>query len=511
MCPCTLAHCSYKLTQLIVKQFLTPISAIVFLAYSLLLTSCDDTTDTLGTSVMPEHEALLTQTKTYKMDSHTQKMDSILGSTSTCYLGSVVDPETRAKTTCNFLAQFHLSENYTLPKRDRLILDDNHEIVIDSCDIRIYFDNYYGDSLTTMKLLVQELDTTKVMEEGTNYYTNIKPSEFLNTETSQKVSMTYAVKDLMRPNAENEGTSYYRSIRVPLPKTYGKFLFDKYYQHPEYYKNSYMFIHHVCPGFSFEISGGVGSMIKTVITTLNVYFRYHTQTEAGNDTIVDALQQMAATEEVLQNTQIENKLPSSMLDSSSDYTYIKSPAGLYTEITLPMDAVLAGEHYNDTINSASFSVRCFNDKTHNIYDLSAPPTILMIRKDEQYSFFEKSKLTSAQAYISNHNQMTNAYTFNNISQLIKLLKHERDAACGVLPTDTEDERKAKYAPWEAQNPNWNKVILLPVHPEYSKSNSGYNTTTQTLMRIHNEFGMHSTKLQGGAQSIDLSVIYSRFQ
>jgi hypothetical protein len=272
-----------------------------------------------------------------------------------------------------------------------------------------------------------------------------------------------------------------------------------------------MFIHHVCPGFSFEISGGVGSMIKTVITTLNVYFRYHTQTEAGNDTIVDALQQMAATEEVLQNTQIENKLPSSMLDSSSDYTYIKSPAGLYTEITLPMDAVLAGEHYNDTINSASFSVRCFNDKTHNIYDLSAPPTILMIRKDEQYSFFEKSKLTSAQAYISNHNQMTNAYTFNNISQLIKLLKHERDAACGVLPTDTEDERKAKYAPWEAQNPNWNKVILLPVHPEYSKSNSGYNTTTQTLMRIHNEFGMHSAKLQGGAQSIDLSVIYSRFQ
>ena len=445
------------------------------------------------------------------MDSQTQKMDSILGSTSTCYLGSVVDPETRAKTTCNFLAQFHLSENYTLPKRDRLILDDDNEIVIDSCDIRIYFDKYYGDSLTTMKLLVQELDTTKVMKEGTNYYTNIKPSEYLNTETSQKVSMTYAVKDLMRSNAENEGTSYYRSIRVPLPKAYGKFLFDKFYQHPEYYKNSYMFIHHVCPGFSFEITGGVGSMIKTVITTLNVYFRYHTQTAAGNDTIVDGLQRMAATEEVLQNTRIENKLPASMLDSSNGYTYIKSPAGLYTEITLPINEVIAGEHYNDTINAASFSLRCYKDNTHNIYDLTAPPTILMIRKAEQYSFFEESKLTSTQAYISNHAPQTNAYTFSNISQLIKIMKDERDIACAVLPTDSEAQRLQKYQQWEVENPDWNKVILLPVKAEYSTSNSSYGGTSQTLMRLHNEFGMHSAKIQGGAQGIELSVIYSRFQ
>ena len=181
-----------------------------------------------------------------------------------------------------------------------------------------------------------------------------------------------------------------------------------------------MFIHHVCPGFFFEVTGGVGSMVETMITTLNVYFKYHTKTETGNDTIVDGLQRMAATEEVLQNTRIENKLPASMLDSSNGYTYIKSPAGLYTEITLPINEVIAGEHYNDTINAASFSLRCFKDNTHNIYDLTAPPTILMIRKAEQYSFFEESKLTSTQAYISNHAPQTNAYTFSNISQLIKI-------------------------------------------------------------------------------------------
>jgi hypothetical protein len=323
--------------------------------------------------------------------------------------------------------------------------------------------------------------------------------------------MTYAVKDLMRPATETEGSSYYRSIRVPLPKNYGTFLLEKYYENPNFYKNSYMFIHHVCPGFFFEVTGGVGSMVETVITTLNVYFKYHTVDAAGKDTIVDGLQRMAATEEVLQNTQIENKLPASMLDSSKGYTYIKSPAGLYTEITLPIDDVIAGEHYTDTINSASFSLRCYNDETHNIYDLSAPPTILLIRKAEQYTFFEDSKLTSTQAYISNYDQQNNAYTFSNVSQLIKKMKDDRDKESGVLPTDTETQRQEKYQQWEAAHPDWNKVILLPVKPEYSSSNSALGGVNQTLMRIHNEFGMYSAKLQGGQQGIDLSVIYSRFK
>jgi hypothetical protein len=270
-----------------------------------------------------------------------------------------------------------------------------------------------------------------------------------------------------------------------------------------------MFIHHVCPGFFFEVTGGVGSMVETVITTLNVYFKYHTTTEAGKDTIVSGLQQMAATEEVLQNTQIENKLPSEMLDASNEYTYIKSPAGLCTEITLPINEIIAGEHYNDTINSASFALRCYKDNTHNIYNLSAPPTILMIRKAEQYSFFEKNKLTSTEAYLSNYNGQHNSYAFDNISQLIKKLRDERDQGASVSPIDTEEQRQAKYAAWESANPDWNKLVLIPVATEYSTSDS-YTGTNQTLTRLRNELGMYSVKLEGGENSIDLLIIYSRF-
>ena len=90
-------------------------------------------------------------------------------------------------------------------------------------------------------------------------------------------------------------------------------MLEKYYQHPEYFKNSYQFIHHVCPGFYFKTAGGIGSMLQTSLTALNVYFRY-TSTEDGTPKLVDGMQRMGATEEVLQNTTVSNKIPAALTD-----------------------------------------------------------------------------------------------------------------------------------------------------------------------------------------------------
>ena len=486
-----------------------PIFGLLLCATTAFTTACDDTTNTLGTSIMPDHDVISTSTATYKISTKTQVADSVLANTSTCYLGSVVDPETSAKTTCDFMAQFHVHEKFQMPARTKMLLDENNEIIIDSCDIRIYFDKYYGDSLTSMKLMVQELDTANVIEEGQRYYTNIEPKNYVNPDPNSAFTMTYAVKDFTRPGTETDGTTYYRSIRVPLKSDYGKFMIDKYYENPEFYRNSYTFIHHVCPGFYFKIAGGVGSMIKTVITTLNVYFRYHTINEAGRDTIIAGFQRMAATEEVIQTTRVENKLPEEMTNPNAAYSYIKSPSALYTELTLPIDDIVGGEHYGDTINSASFTLRCFPTESQNKYTLAPPPTVLLIRKAEQYSFFEKRKLTGTDAYITNYSAQYKSYTFNNVSQLIKKLRDERDQGAGITPIDTEEQRNAKYATWEASNPDWNKLVLLPVATKYSTSES-YTGTSQTLTRINNELGMYSAKLEGGENSIDLQIIYSRF-
>ena len=496
------------------KKFIRFVSVLLFVvaAAPIIFSACDDDTASIGFDVMPGGDGVSTSQSTYVVHSVALAVDSVLSNTNDSYLGCVVDPETRAKTTCSFLAQFHVLESYSFPPYDKMVKDENGKIVVDSCDLRIAVESYYGDSLTTMKLVVQELDTTKVVEENKFYYSNVSPEEFYTQGQGQKESVTYAVKDLTRPDSVTDGYSYYRSVIVKLPRDYGDFLVGKFYENPDNYANSYQFIHHVCPGFYFKTAGGVGSMLKAKTTTLNVYFRYHTKNASGNDTIVDGMQRMAATEEVIQQTVIDNAIPQSMLAADNPYTYVKSPSGIFTEVTLPVSEVVAGEHYTDTINTATLSFLCYNKENTSAASLSRPETLLMVRKKHLYSFFEAEKLTNeSDSYLTTFNSSANAYTFTNISGLLTLLKNEREARAGVLPDDTESERSVKYAIWEKTNPEWNKVVLVPVKAEYSTTTNAYGQTTKTLLRVRHDMSMSSAKIAGGTSNdIKMNVIYSRF-
>lgn len=482
---------------------LAPVSALL---------SCDDDTAEIGSSVMPSQDNVITSQLTFNVASRTIQSDSVLANTNDSYLGCVIDPETKARTTCNFLAQFNVLEGATFPTRSRMLTDDNGELLIDSACVRIFINSYYGDSLTTMKLTAQELDTAKVISEDVNYYTNLDPEQFLTEGKGVKTTMSYAVRDLSRSDSAVSNSAY-KSIIVYLPTSYGRFLAEKYYENPTFYSNSYWFNHHVCPGFYFKTTGGLGSMVCAETSTLDVYFRYHSTTSAGNDTIMAGMQRMAATEEVIQQTSVENKIPASMLDTTNAYTYIKSPAGLFTELTLPVSDVVAGEHYNDTINSASLTLQRHNNNQESDYNLEAPEHIVLLRKANVYSFFEKNQLTnSTDSYMTSFEKTYNAYTFSNISKLLTLLRNERHEGAGILSTDTEAQRAAKFAAWEAEHPDWNKVVLVPVAAEYSTSTNTYGISSSTLVNIKNELGMKSVRLKGGSEAgITMSVIYSRFK
>ena len=130
-----------------------------------------------------------------------------------------------------------------------------------------------------------------------------------------------------------------------------------------------------------------------------------------------------------------------------------------------------------------------------------------------FSFFEEGKLTNAEnSYLADYNSAYNTYSFTNISQLITALKLERDKGAGVTESDTEAQRQAKYQTWEAAHPDWNKVMLIPVATEYSLTqNQSTGETVKTLLRVRNELGLTSVKLNGGNNnSVKMSVVYSHF-
>ena len=170
--------------------------------------ACDDDTAAIGTGVMPDNDNVSTNQSTYVINSRTIAADSVLANSNDSYLGCVIDPETRAKTTSNFLAQYYVLENTRLPERDKLLYETNGDIRLDSCDLRVYIKSYYGDSLQTMKLRVQELDTNKIVKEYVSYYSNLDATDFYTTGKGATATMAYAVKDLTRPDSITENSSY---------------------------------------------------------------------------------------------------------------------------------------------------------------------------------------------------------------------------------------------------------------------------------------------------------------
>lgn len=489
------------ITFIAVKNFVHIIVLLIALPTCLALGSCTDDTAFIGSSIMPDNDEVTTGYAVYPVHSKSIQVDSVLANTKSCYLGAIVDPETHSKTTCGYLAQFHMMENYHFPDKSKMLCDENGKVIIDSCAVRIFFDEYIGDSLAVMKLTVHELDTAKVMEENVHYYTNINPEDYLSNDASKKYTYSYTVKDLSRENAKNP------SIVMRLPLEYGSHIINKYYENPNFFKNSYEFIHHVCPGLYFKTENSVGSMIKTFTTTLDIYFRY-----TSKDSLVDGMHRMAATEEVLQNTKVENKIPEEMLNPDNKFTYLKSPNGIFTEIELPIDTVVSGEHYTDTINSAQFMLRKYNSASDN-HLLPAPESIVMLRKCDMFTFFESSKLPNNKtSYIADYNPTYNAYVFDNISNLLTYLKLERDKAAGVEVGDSEEVRKEKYTKWEKDNKDWNKVVLIPVDAEYNTSSDLLGNSSKTLLRVRNQMGMRSAKIEGGENSsLQLNVIYSKFK
>ena len=183
------------------------------------------------------------------------------------------------------------------------------------------------------------------------------------------------------------------------------------------------------------------------------------------------------------------------LAAENEWTYLKTPAGIFTEVTLPVDEIKKG-HENDTITSAKVVFHKMNDKSElSDVILKDPVYLLMVEKDSLEQFFENHKVPSSPtSYLTTLSTTYNSYTFSNISGLVNYL-YKKKLAGG-----------ANYAD---EHPNWNKVVLVPVEATIT------STSSTTINAVNNEMSITSTRLVGGSNNqhepIRISVIYNKTQ
>lgn len=476
----------------------TFIYSSVVAALMLCFVACDEDTDTIGSSLISDVDNLVATSETYLVSSKTIVADSVLSRNTTGYLGRIKDPEANDILSCDFMTQFHTLESFSMVDQSTIVSRINGEVAADSCEIRLYTTKTYGDSLTQMKLTAYEM--AKPMREDTTYYSNYDPSTaklIRNNGIQQNVS--YSLTDLSVSDSMRSTKDYTPNIRIKLnnPYTdkdgktynnYGTYLLQKYYEDPTAFRNTYRFIHEVTPGFYFKVTNGLGAMAQIDKTNIFIYFRY----QVNPDSIAKVNTNFAGTEEVLQTTHFGNdKKTLKNISEDPTCTYLKTPAGLFTELTLPVEEIVDG-HENDTIVSAKITLQKINKNiTSNDYSLGIPSRLLMIPRDSLYSFFEHNSLTDNKVSYQVKYAEKTGYTYPNIAGLINAMYKAK--------------KSGNYSE------NWNKVVLIPISVT---TNTLSSSSTETITRITHDMSMTSTRLVGGADNpndpVKIDIIYGKF-
>lgn len=461
------------------------------------LISCSEDTGTLG--VYPQQDAVSTSTASFGVLSSDLLNAVVPANSSACYLGKVIDPETDEAITASFAAQFHTFEGYTFPDEANIVKSDGH--LCESVEIRLFIKSTFGDKNNPMKLEVWPLsrDEDKLLKESEKLFTNTNLWQYVDDSQGPVATKVFTATDYIMSDDEREGTNYSNNVRIVLPREIGDDIMEKYYSTPDFFRDSWHFIRNVCAGYLFRTISGTGTMLNMEVSTMNINFSYKDETGAT----VAALCRFAATPEVIQCTQFESTNLDKLV-GNDDYTMLKTPAGICTELVLPIDDIFNG-HENDSIARASLTLTRINnqdeDALNNDYALGIPQNLLLVRKQNLTSFFENHQVSdSQQSFTTDFQSIFNSYSFANISSLITYCQNEKKAGMKA-------EGKSE-ADWEAAHPDWNHVVLVPV--TVSTATNEYGNTVQ--VSVNQDLSLCSTKLVRGtaAKPIQMQVIYSHF-
>ena len=461
------------------------------------LISCSEDTGTLG--VYPQQDAVSTSTASFGVLSSDLLNAVVPANSSACYLGKVIDPETDEAITASFAAQFHTFEGYTFPDEANIVKSDGH--LCESVEIRLFIKSTFGDKNNPMKLEVWPLsrDEDKLLKESEKLFTNTNLWQYVDDSQGPVATKVFTATDYIMSEDEREGTNYSNNVRIVLPREIGDDIMEKYYSTPDFFRDSWHFIRNVCAGYLFRTISGTGTMLNMEVSTMNINFSYKDETGAT----VAALCRFAATPEVIQCTQFESTNLDKLV-GNDDYTMLKTPAGICTELVLPIDDIFNG-HENDSIARASLTLTRINnqdeDALNNDYALGIPQNLLLVRKQDLTTFFENHQVSdSQQSFTTDFQSIFNSYSFANISSLITYCQNEKKAGMKA-------EGKSE-ADWEVAHPDWNHVVLVPV--TISTATNEYGNTVQ--VSVNQDLSLCSTKLVRGtaAKPIQMQVIYSHF-
>lgn len=466
----------------------------------LFLISCDEDTSGLGGSLTPQGDVILVSNDSCFATSRTIKSaDSLLIMSSLCNLGRFTEQESGARLEAGYLTQLGCMENFTFA--DSVYGIGNHTFpqwFIDEvgdqkpyyANLTLYYTSYFGDPANPVKIDVFPLD--KMLDTETRYYPDVDPSLFCDIQAKPLASITVSGDNMQNSDSLRSLSGYNPSIVIPLPDTIAQIILESYFD-PErnhYFSDSRSFMENLFKGFYIRCSQGDGTLFYIDRTILCVNFKFIGFDDDDEPQMESRMAEFQGNSEVMQMNSLKwTGLDDQLSDNSC--TWIRSPFGMLTEITLPIDEMRDNEY---VLNAAQLRLSTAVTPSHK-YKPSVPQTLLLIRKDQLQDFFAKnSAIDKVESFVATYSTKYGTYTYENIAAMVEKIYSDR--------ADWIDENGGGTDEYEQARPDWNKVVLVPVSANLDARNAAISYSL--------DLKMHQVKLLGGSTPIKIKTIRTKF-
>lgn len=445
----------------------------------IIATACDDTLDKVGFTIQPDKDRLKLGMDTLNLRTRTVEVGDFFAKTKYPVLGEYADP-VFGSIKSDYIGEFYYPTGAGF----------KDGAIVDSARVVISYSSILGDSLTPMLLDVYKV--TKPLQGQT-----IDPAEFVDL-SAPIGSKSFTGRNSTYRNvtqSSGRGTETFRvyDIRVPLAPSVATDFLNEYKKPGHGRLTDTDAFKEFFPGLYFTTSFGNGTILNVSLTSLYIHYHYVDKggSSKGTDTTrVDALR-LNITPEVTQINYIENN-NDQLLVPNNTHTYVKSPAGVNTEIVFPFSEIHS-KLEAQALNMAKLNIFAKPDPTQETtVKLSPPQHLLLINKDSLDGFFEKRKLPdNFTSYISTFQPTTYSYSFTNISAMVNHYKSEnKNATTG------------KYEPFDLT------YYLIPVDVTFATDQ--YGRPTSQPIAVYNQMQPAAVMLDTPEQKLKLEMIFSNF-
>jgi hypothetical protein len=226
---------------------------------------------------------------------------------------------------------------------------------------------------------------------------------------------------------------------------------------------------------------------------MTFYYSYHAFVN-NKDTVLTSGVIFPASKDVRQINMIAHKDINKVLTSIPDsVTYITAPAGIYTQINLPVGRILnkAKARFGNKVinfNHANMKVEATNIDTISGYALKPPATLLLARKADLLTFIKNYSFATDTIIAASYNSSTKSYTFD-LSKKLTYLLHKKFKG-QTIPDNYVEE-----------------MVLVPI--EYGTASS----TSSTITSLRQQPTLSAVQLRSGKNPkypLKINIFYNGF-